>query len=190
MPAGWSFIAELPPRNDCETTVEKRWELLLPQGVNFEGQKFRFLEGGFVEAYLQWLEPSLLSVRLSLSAQAVGECARCLAETSLAIRDDLMYLYYPRTLELGKDTRMDSDAGFMPVEVEFFGRTLDLSEQVWETLLLLLPQKVLCGADCLGLCPECGADLNQGPCGCSKDGKDPRLEILRSLPLGDSDGAD
>ena len=43
-----------------------------------------------------------------------------------------------------------------------------------------MEQKVLCRDDCRGLCPKCGKNLNEGPCGCTKDG-DPRLAVLSRL---------
>ena len=43
-----------------------------------------------------------------------------------------------------------------------------------------LPSKFLCDDDCKGLCPKCGANLNEGPCECKKD-IDPRFEALLSL---------
>jgi uncharacterized protein len=173
------LIAELPPRRNCETVVEKSWERQFPDGLTFEGQHFALPEGLSVRAELRWLEESLLSVRLSLAVRLAGECARCLEEASLAISDDLMYLYFPRDLDLGKDTELASDDGFMPVEVDFLGRTLDVADQVWESLLMLLPVKLLCREDCAGLCPNCGANLNEGPCSCKSEG-DPRLSVLRN----------
>ena len=186
MPENWRFIVELPPRNDCVAVVEKQWDIPLEDGITFEGQVFRFPEGCSVAAVLQWLEPALLSVQISLDTLLLGECARCLAETSLAIQDDLMYLYHLRALEWGEDTGLDSDEGFMPVEVEGFGRTIDLADQVWESLLLLFPSKLLCKDDCRGFCPTCGADWNQRSCSCSQADEDPRLEALRSF-LPDAD---
>ncbi|MCR5347224.1 MAG: DUF177 domain-containing protein [Fretibacterium sp.] len=174
-------ILPLPPRNDTETRIEEAWQLPFPEGVDFEGQRFLLPEGCCVRAAAQWLELSLLSVMLSLSFKAVAPCARCMKETTLAISDDLMYLYYSCGLELGKDTELASDDGFMPVEIEFFGRTLDVAPQVWESLLLLLPSKVLCREDCAGLCPRCGADLNEGPCSCKGEELDPRFEVLRQF---------
>lgn len=41
---------------------------------------------------------------------------------------------------------------------------LDMDELVLTDCLLSLPSKMLCREDCKGLCPECGADLNQGGC--------------------------
>jgi uncharacterized protein len=182
----WSCIVELPPRRECEVVVEKSWRIDFPKGVEFEGQYFLLPQGLFVETDARWLEESLLSVRLSLSASVEGKCARCLAEASLAISDDLMYLYYLRGLELGKDTGLQSDDGYMPVEVDYWGRTLDLSDQVWESLLILLPLKLLCREECAGLCPHCGADLNEGPCSCAPQESDPRFEILREFSVDDA----
>ncbi len=178
---GWHCIIALPPRNDTEALVEEAWDIAMPEGMDFEGQHFAVPEGCRVLAEARWLEPSLLSVKLSLSARVVGACARCLQETPLAISDELLYLYFSRGLELGKDTRLDSDEGFMPVEVEFFGRTLDLAEQVRESFLLLLPRKPLCREDCAGLCPVCGVNRNEEGCGCSRAEGDPRLEVLREF---------
>ena len=177
-------VLALPPRGDAETVVEGSWALALSDGVNFEGLRFSFPEGCSVSATARWLEPSLLSVSLSLGAAVNVPCSRCLKQASLAISDVLVYLYYPRGLELGRDTDLESDDGLMPVEVDAFGRTLDLALQVWESLLLLLPFKPLCAEDCLGLCPRCGADLNEGPCSCKDDAGDPRFEALRLFSEG------
>jgi len=181
IPKNWNFIVELPPRRDEVAVVEKSWKTDLPDGLNFNGQKFFFPDGFTVCAKVQWREESLLSVCVSIEAELKGECARCLADAELAISDDLMYLYYLRGLELGKDTKLESDDGFMPVEVDFWGRTLSLSDQVWETLLALLPLKLLCREDCAGLCPNCGSDLNEGCCSCETQETDLRFEALRDV---------
>lgn len=59
--------------------------------------------------------------------------------------------------------------------------TLDLDSLLQEDILLELPTKFLCSANCKGLCPVCGKNLNEGPCGCSQHRIDPRLEVLRQL---------
>ena len=56
--------------------------------------------------------------------------------------------------------------------------TLELDEVVASDILLNYPSKILCRADCKGLCPECGADLNKGGCGCLRSNGDPRFDIL------------
>ena len=50
-----------------------------------------------------------------------------------------------------------------------------------ENILLSLPVQPLCREDCRGLCPRCGANLNQGACSCRETPADPRFEALRKL---------
>ena len=49
--------------------------------------------------------------------------------------------------------------------------------------MLALPPNPLCRPDCKGLCPECGANLNEGMCACSRDEGDPRMAVLRGLKV-------
>lgn len=43
---------------------------------------------------------------------------------------------------------------------------LDVTEDVRAEMLLALPVNLLCDEDCAGLCPVCGADLNEEECDC------------------------
>lgn len=45
---------------------------------------------------------------------------------------------------------------------------LDLAELAAANVLLALPMKHLCREGCKGLCPRCGKNLNDGPCGCGE----------------------
>ena len=59
--------------------------------------------------------------------------------------------------------------------------TLDLAPLVRDALVLELPMAPLCRDDCAGLCPQCGANRNEGQCGCVAP-RDPRwanLDVLR-----------
>jgi uncharacterized protein len=60
--------------------------------------------------------------------------------------------------------------------------TIDLERLVSDTVALNLDLNPLCKEDCIGLCPRCGADLNQGPCDCTplQEG-DLRWSALREL---------
>lgn len=57
---------------------------------------------------------------------------------------------------------------------------VDLDEVFTTACVLALEGKHLCKEDCKGLCPTCGKDLNEGPCGCGKE-LDPRLAVLAKL---------
>ncbi len=60
-------------------------------------------------------------------------------------------------------------------------KKLDLLVPVEEEIMLEMPSRTLCKEDCLGLCPKCGKNLNEGECFCEKKEVDPRLAILKTL---------
>lgn len=56
----------------------------------------------------------------------------------------------------------------------------DLDDIILTSFLFGLDMQLLCRDDCAGLCPTCGKNLNDGPCGCVKEA-DPRLAALAQL---------
>jgi uncharacterized protein len=58
---------------------------------------------------------------------------------------------------------------------------LDLSGWARDSLALSLPEQILCRADCAGLCPVCGADLNVEPHTHAEEQSDPRWAALAEL---------
>jgi uncharacterized protein len=55
---------------------------------------------------------------------------------------------------------------------------IGLEDLATEQLYLNLPLKPICSPACKGLCPQCGANRNLGPCGCASEEVDPRLAPL------------
>ena len=58
--------------------------------------------------------------------------------------------------------------------------TVDVGELARTAFILGMDTKTLCSEDCKGLCPRCGANLNEGLCGCKRE-IDPRLAALAKL---------
>ena len=58
---------------------------------------------------------------------------------------------------------------------------VDVEELARDAFILDMDTKFLCSEDCRGLCPTCGKNLNEGPCGCREDSGDPRMDVLRRL---------
>jgi uncharacterized protein len=50
---------------------------------------------------------------------------------------------------------------------------VDLTPEVREDILLLLPAYPVCSEDCKGLCPVCGQNLNQRVCKCNRTVENP-----------------
>lgn len=58
---------------------------------------------------------------------------------------------------------------------------VELTELVRDNLIASQPIQSLCKADCRGLCPVCGKNLNDGACECEKFKVDPRLAPLMNF---------
>jgi uncharacterized protein len=119
--------------------------------------------------------------RVRVSGEFSVLCSRCLAETPLAIEGEMRYLFTLRRAPDEDDDGGEPDGSAEAIEIDAFRGELDMAPYAWETLLLALPERVLCREDCKGLCPVCGRNLNEGDCGCRDDGGDPRLAVLREL---------
>lgn len=100
-------------------------------------------------------------------------CDRCLAATEARER-------YPFEENFHRGSGADDEEGFGEDGI-------DLVPLVRDTVLAALPIRNLCRPDCKGLCPKCGADLNQDDCGCDREVVDPRLAVLKDLMKNHSD---
>ena len=60
---------------------------------------------------------------------------------------------------------------------------VDLTPNIREDIILELPQRALCQDDCRGLCPQCGKNLNEGPCRCRAQHVDLHWHALDQLKL-------
>jgi uncharacterized protein len=58
---------------------------------------------------------------------------------------------------------------------------LHLSDWARDAIALELPEQILCRADCAGLCPICGEDLNDNPHEHEEETTDPRWSALEQL---------
>lgn len=158
-----------------------RFELELPGLVLFQGLAFTPSGPVVITAEAQRdAEAIVADIEIAFSAGA--PCSRCLRQAGIALEGRFRYFYIlPPSGE-------QEDPEEFTVFVDSLTAPLDISDQVWESLMLLLPEKVLCGEECKGLCPVCGADLNLGDCGCTPDNVDPRLSALCDLDLqGEAD---
>ena len=104
-----------------------------------------------------------------LAAVAGAECVRCLNpyRQGLAIDLDDLFVFPPAKA---------TDALLSIPETGL----LDLNPLVREYFLLDFPLQPICRPDCRGLCPECGADLNETACGHTQPATDPRWAALRA----------
>ena len=116
-----------------------------------------------------------MRMKLSLSADYIAQCARCLAPV-----EGQFSLSLEKTVST-KNMLSDLDESKLDDYAIIEDGHLDVDEQILMQLEMEFPSRFLCKDDCLGLCQRCGKNLNEGPCDCTKDEIDPRLEPLRKI---------
>ncbi len=108
-----------------------------------------------------------------LKAQIIQGCHRCGEQQNIDIAADFKEIY--SHLEAKPDLEGEQDIH------QFSGDSLDFSEQALAALFMELPMKTLCSANCKGICPLCGINLNQAQCTCKEQEIDPRWQKLQDL---------
>jgi len=97
-----------------------------------------------------------ISLRAEVEATVHSRCSRCLepVQELLSAGIDALYAKQP-----------DPDDPDLYV---FEAHRLELEDAVKDALLLAMPLQFFCKADCKGLCPVCGANLNKNTCTCQE----------------------
>lgn len=108
-------------------------------------------------------------LELAVDVSLVGPCFRCLQDAELALR-----------LRLREYSAANPDSDDERTEYLEDDR-LDLSAWAHDAIALALPDKILCRADCAGLCAVCGKDLNDEPHEHVEERSDPRWAALEAL---------
>ncbi len=123
-----------------------------------------------------------IHIRGSLATQLELECARCLEPVAQTVKRDFD-LYYRSLDESPKEDELAVPRG--EEELGFYsGDGLLLEDVAKEQVLLSLPMRSVCRADCKGLCPHCGINRNRETCTCAEPAADPRWEALKRLIPG------
>ncbi len=113
---------------------------------------------------------SVVSLKLDIEYEFSAPCDRCGIDTA-----------HEHTVQVDKLLAASLERQESDTIIEVPGMKFDVDEFVYTEVVSSLPTKHLCKDDCKGICPECGKDLNSGPCGCKKDAVDPRLAGLLDL---------
>lgn len=91
------------------------------------------------------------ALRVRFSARLEGPCFRCLEPARPQFDVDAREVNVPGGGEELQSPYVDAD------------EELDLEAWTRDALVLALPASITCRPDCAGLCPTCGANLNEEP---------------------------
>jgi uncharacterized protein len=124
-------------------------------------------------------QPDHIRIRGSITGAVQVACHRCLSVFSRPLNEQVdIFLIPEERAPEEEETELEADE----MDYDFFdGEVIEIDELVAEQIFLSLPLKVLCSDTCRGLCPGCGANLNEEPCRCEKKSADSPFAKLEAV---------
>ena len=159
-----------------------RFETDFPPGeIDYQESKIRQITPLHADGSAELLSNTLGEIRIHghLTVDMEADCDRCLEPVRIPLNSDFDLFYRPVVhTPIGHEVAIDeaeSEMGF------YEGGGIELGDVLREHILLTLPMQQICSEACLGICPTCGKNRNQGDCGCEVKPADDRWSALRSM---------
>ena len=109
-------------------------------------------------------------LELGFTARLHGPCYRCLGDAVLEVPIS------------AREYQANNPEGEEELRTPYLtDDSLDLTAWSRDTVALALPDKILCRAECAGLCPTCGKNLNDEPHEHEDEQSDSRWSALEAL---------
>jgi uncharacterized protein len=135
----------------------------------------------------------LVAVTGVLEGSVVRECVRCLKEYEDPLAFSVRAAFIPEPKSGPRNPkRVDprkARGEALEAELEeeqddqyhYQGHQLELAPMLREHLILSMPMQPICSDDCLGLCAQCGKNLNEGPCQCAAEPPIPPFRVVQGM---------
>lgn len=159
-PAAFPELAEISSAGDCEFTAPLKTRLRV------------FRVRGMIE------------VEGEVETTLRQSCSRCLEEYEEALTASFALTYTREIPEVTDDSgdEVEISAEEMGL-IHFEGEEIDLRGAVQEQVVMALPLRPLCRQECKGLCPQCGANLNEEDCGCGSPDFNIKFAALKGFKV-------
>lgn len=130
-----------------------------PEQLGFDEKEVRFVAPIDVVAQITRMGFDVY-IDCSITTAVALQCSRCLKEFRSEMEIGWKMLFVPAG---PGEKGASGEAG-----VFLYRDFIDLADRICEAIREDLPMKPLCEADCRGLCPHCGKNLNEGDCACEE----------------------
>ena len=157
---------------ELERSEQQLHEQIAPDDPLWDGMDATLLEAVRVDLTAQFAGDGVL-VRGSLRSAVGTECRRCLVSVRTPVDQELALWYEPASSAEPED----DECYVLPER----GAELDLTDAIREQLVLAAPKYAVCTDACRGLCPKCGADLNEAPCECPPEAEESPWDALKKI---------
>lgn len=181
-PSIWKYHLSAASVPKDGSLFEESFYLEADKPISYWSQLYEFEKPLKVELEALRSEGRII-VSVLVDGNAKTSCTRCLEFATIQINSKTRSIFSLKQDEYsneedGENSDLSEDE---LIFIDSWDETIDLIPIIWETLLSALHVKVLCNAECKGLCPHCGEDLNKSKCDCKKETTDPRFDVLRTL---------
>ncbi len=112
---------------------------------------------------------SALLVSGTVKGSAHCMCSRCLDDVACEFNGDIEGFFVMQEADLDYLDDDEDAPGADEFDVLPADHIINLQPLIEAALMVEAPTMPLCRENCAGLCPVCGANLNEGDCGCGKD---------------------
>jgi uncharacterized protein len=149
-----------------------------PEDLRFDDPDLRLVEPVKVAGRIQ-RKLNEVEFHGRLLTKVAVACGRCLKSVELSIEVD-----FTERFTSAVAWKNEEQHELLPEDLDlavFDGEGIELDDLVAEEIMLAMPGHTLCREDCQGLCPNCGADLNETGCECGANQIDSRWEKLKDL---------
>lgn len=177
-PQNWHLFAVIPEPNDRQTAIRQEWQLSFEAPVSYDGQEFTF-DGPLRVASCTRNAAVGVELLIKLDGKVKTFCARCLSPLTVAICEDFLYCYVLQSVGGEKDDEdEDCESKVIYLSVNQLKSPVDISDLVWECIIVSLPVFAVCPEGCAVLQPS----LSQ------EERIDPRFDILAEFLSKNKEG--
>jgi len=129
----------------------------------------------------------LVEVKGHFATRFESSCGRCLKKFTFELNEPFELTFTNEPITVHEDGTDEEEGVELSAEelglIPFTGESINLNEAIGEQLLLSLPIRPLCSAECRGLCPHCGIDLNEKECHCVPLDFTNRFSALKNIKI-------
>lgn len=133
------------------------------EAIQIQSRLVEFPEKITVKATVTNTQDAIL-LRVKLKGIALLKCTRCLEDFRWPFGIEFIESY---------DKKGENSINL--------NQMLDISEEIYQNITVNIPMQIVCGEDCQGICPGCGANRNHSKCECQPKTADPRWQKLQSF---------
>jgi len=163
---------------NVDQLLETSWLTEILKGAG--SVDFKVLSNQSVTIRVQRMGLDIL-VNSNFKLEFESECSACLTQFRLQVPVIFSTTLKPKPKQASM-LPQDMELAAEDLEEQFYeGDNIDLTRILREQIILALPMYPRCKENCRGLCSACGANLNEGECGCNRGEIDPRWAALKTV---------